>query len=125
MSSVRGSAGLPCTVTSRYEPFSFDTHAAVSRPGTLTNGVSIVLPVVTHGFGWAEDPVMLWPPLDRYACSAPLPPPSAAGLAHAACMFSPCTRPKRVLSGGGIVERNEAYAITHPTSVGVWQTGTC
>ena len=52
--------------------------------------------------------VMLRPPDDRYECSAPPPPPSAAGFTHAACMFSPCTRPNRELSGGGIVERNEA-----------------
>jgi hypothetical protein len=48
MSSARASAGLPCTVISRYEPFSFDWHRAVSRPGTLTNGVSIDADVLVH-----------------------------------------------------------------------------
>src|SRR5437762_7879535 len=113
MSSVRGSAGLGCTVTSRYEPFSFATHCAVSSPGTLTHGVSIVFPVA-HGFGAADEPMMVPPPALRCACSSPLPPPSAAGFAHTACMPSPCTRPKRELSDGGTVDRNDTYAITQP-----------
>src|SRR5262245_40688323 len=114
MSSVRGSDGSPCTVTSRYEPLSFATHCAVSRPGTLTNGVSIGFGGFTHGRGSAADPVMLRPAAERYARNGPLPPPSAAGFAHAAIMPSPCTRPKRELSGGGTVDRNDAYAITQP-----------
>ena len=68
---------------------------------------------------------MLRPPDERYACSSPLPPPSAAGLTHAACMFSPCTRPKRELAGGGIVDRNDAYAITQPVCVAEWHSGMC
>ena len=41
MSSVRGSAGSPCTVISRYDACSLDAHCAVTSPGTLTQGVSI------------------------------------------------------------------------------------
>src|SRR6185295_3355471 len=116
MSSVRGSAGLAWTVTSRYEPFSFTTHWDVSRPGTLTNGVSIGFAGagVTHACGAADDPEILGPPADRYAWSAPLPPPSAAGFTQAACMSAPGTRPKRLFSGGGIVDRNDANAIAQP-----------
>src|SRR5690349_18792804 len=125
MSSTRGSAGLPCTVTSRYEPLSFDTHCAVSNPGTLTNGVSIVFAGITQGFGSAAEPTMLRPDDARYACRSPLPPPSAAGFAHAAIMFSPCTRPNREFSGGGIVDRNDAYAITQPVCDAARQSGTC
>src|SRR5580765_6329825 len=117
MSSTRGSAGLPCTVTSRYDPLSLATPWAVSKPGALTNGVSIGLAGVTHGRGSAGDPTMLRPAAERYACSSPLPPPSAAGFTHAACMVSACTRPKRELAVGGIVDRNDAYAIAHPTCV--------
>src|SRR4029453_3383331 len=108
MSSVRGSAGLPWTVTSRYEPFSLATHCAGSRPGTLTNGVSMAFGGFVHGPGSAADPTMLRPAAERYARSAPLPPPSAGGLAHAAIMFSSPTRPNRVSPGGGTVERNDA-----------------
>src|SRR5471030_894535 len=125
MSSARGSAGSPCTVTSRYEPFSLDTHCAVNRPGTLTNGVSIGLGGVTHARGSADDPTILRPADARYACSSPLPPPSAAGFTHAACMPSPCTRPKREFAGGGIVERNDEYTMTHPVCVAAWQSGMC
>src|SRR5689334_16326349 len=125
MSSTRGSAGFPCTVSSRYENFSLDTHLAVSSPGTLTNGVSIVFAGVTHGFGSAADPTMLRPADERYACNSPLPPPSAAGFAHAATMFSPCTRPKREFSGGGIVDRNDANAIAQPSCDADRHSGTC
>src|SRR5207248_1602706 len=125
MSSVRGSAGLPWTVTSRYEPLSFDTHCAVSRPGTLTNGVSIGLGGVTHGRGSAEDPVTLRPAADRYAWSSPLPPPSAAGFVQAACSVSPATRPNREFDGGGIVDRNDAYVTTQPVCDAVWHRGMC
>ena len=38
ISSARGSAGSPWTVTSRYELRSLDTHCAVRSPGTLTKG---------------------------------------------------------------------------------------
>src|SRR5262245_38075928 len=123
MSSARGSLGSPCTVTSKYDPFSFATHWAVSNPGTLTNGVSIVFPF-DHTGASAADPVMLRPLAERYACNSPLPPTSAAGFAHAAIIPSLCTRPKRVLSGGGIVERNDAYAITQPVCDAERQTGT-
>src|SRR5437899_2043328 len=51
-------------------------------------------------------------------------PPSAAGLVQAA-MFSPGTLPNRVLVGGGTVERNEAYVITHPVCDAERQSGTC
>src|SRR5262245_30056170 len=123
MSSARGSLGSPCTVTSKYDPFSFATHCAVNRPGTLTNGVSTVFPFAHTGAS-AADPTMLRPLAERYACRSPLPPPSAAGFAHAAIIPSPCTRPKRVLSGGGIVERNDAYANTQPVCDVERQTGT-
>ncbi len=43
MSSTRGSAGSPLTLISRYVACSLVLHSAVSRPGTLTNGVSIGL----------------------------------------------------------------------------------
>ena len=36
-------------------------HAAVSNPGTLTNGVLIGCGGVTHGFGAAAELVMLLP----------------------------------------------------------------
>ena len=51
MSSARGSCGSPLTVISRYEPLSFETHCAVSSPGTLTNGVLMAL-------GAASTPLM-------------------------------------------------------------------
>src|SRR4029079_16730238 len=65
MSSTRGSEGLPFTVTSRYPvAFSFDVHFPVSRPGTLTHGVSIATSGTTHGFGF-DVPVIVRPSLER------------------------------------------------------------
>src|SRR5438552_9503746 len=108
MSSTRGSEGLPFTVTSRYPlAFSFDVHFAVRSPGALTHGVSIGCSGVTHGFGGIVL-VMVLPLLSRYACSSPLPPPSAAGFVHAATMVGSATRPNIVLAGGGIVDLYEA-----------------
>src|SRR6478672_1005350 len=68
---------------------------------------------------------MVPPVADRYACSSPLPPASAAGFVHAATMFASGTLPNSVLAGGGIVERNDAYVMTHPVWVAEWQSGTC
>src|SRR5947208_4539910 len=66
ISSVRGSDGFPFTVTSRYpDALSFAAHFAVSRPGTLTHGVSIGRSGPTHGFGFVV-PVMVRPSLERY-----------------------------------------------------------
>jgi hypothetical protein len=48
------------------------------------------------------------PGLGDHSCSSPLPPPSAAGFTQADIMFSPLTRPNRLFSGGGVVERNDA-----------------
>src|SRR5262245_55487838 len=106
MSSVRGSEGSPCTVTSRYVAFSFVLHSAVSNPGTLTHGVLIGRSGLTHGFRGVV-PTMVLPSIDKYECRTPLPPPSAAGLVHAAIMLRSVTLPKRVLVGGGTVDRNE------------------
>src|SRR6185369_2447665 len=107
MSSVRGSDGSPCTVMARYVPFSFDTHSAVSSPGTLTKGVLIGCAGVTHGRGSADEPLPR--PADaRYECKAPLPPPSAAGLAQAAAMPSPATRANLLFAGGGTLDLKEA-----------------
>src|SRR5580765_1336262 len=124
MSSARGSDGSPCTVTSRYVAFSFVAHCAVSSPGTLTNGVSTGRSGVTHGFAGVL-PTMEVPSFERYACRVPLPPPSAAGFVHAAIMSAPATRPNKVLAGGGIVDRNDAYVITHPVCDDEWHSGTC
>src|SRR5262245_45634078 len=107
MSSVRGSAGLPWTVTSRYVAFSFDLHSAVSSPGTLTHGVSILRSGATQGFGGVV-PTIVRPSVERYACKFPDPPPSAAGLVQAAIMPGAVTFPKRVFAGGVTVERNDA-----------------
>src|SRR5262245_11104278 len=117
ISSVRASAGSPWTLIARYEPASFETHSAVSKPGTLTNGVSIFFSGVTHGFGGNEEELTPFTPVERYECSSPLPPPSAAGLTHAAAIPSTCTRPKRELAGGGESSRNETYEITQPVCV--------
>src|SRR5215510_14527380 len=106
MSSVRGSAGSPWTVSSRYVAFSFALHCAVNSPGTLTQGVSIGRSGFTHGFGGTV-PTIVRPSVDRYACRTPLPPPSATGFVQAAIMLGSVTFPKRVLAGGGIVERND------------------
>src|SRR6476659_4032847 len=124
MSSIRGSAGSPCTVTSRYVAFSFDLHSDVSRPGTLTHGVSIGTAGTTHGFG-AVVPTIVRPSRAKYECRFPLPPASAAGFVHAATMPDCVTFPKRVLAGGGEVERNETYVITQPVCVAEWHSGTC
>src|SRR5262249_25132310 len=106
MSSVRGSAALPCTVTSRYVAFSFDLHCAVSNPGTLTQGVLMGRSGVTQGFGGVV-PTIVRPSVERSACKTPLPPLSAAGFVQAATKLVSLTLPKRVLDGGGTVERKE------------------
>ena len=125
MSSTRGSAGSPWTVTSRYPlAFSFDAHFAVNNPGTLTHGVSIGCSGVTHGLGGIVL-VIVRPVLSRYACSSPLPPPSAAGFVHAATMVGSATLPKSVLAGGGTVDRNAPNVMTQPVCVAEWQSGTC
>ena len=103
---------------------SFDAHFAVSRPGTLTHGVSIGFSGVTHGFAGAAA-VIVRPLRSRYACSSPLPPPSAAGLVQAASMAASGTLPNSVLAGGGMVERNDANVITHPVCDAERQSGTC
>src|SRR5687768_7874071 len=113
MSSVRGSLGSALTCTDRKVPESFDTHSAVSKPGTLTNGVETLRSGVTQGFGAAADDAMKRP-FDKYACNWPLPPRSAAGFTHAAAMFSPCALPNRELAGGGIVSLKAAYATAQP-----------
>jgi hypothetical protein len=82
-------------------------HLAVSRPGTLTHGVSIGCSGVTHGFSCGVL-VMVLPVRSRYAWRLPLPPASAAGFVHAACMLGSGTLPNSVLAGGGIVDRNDA-----------------
>src|SRR6185436_13376172 len=124
MSSVRGSAGSPWTVISRYVAFSFDLHSDVSNPGTLTKGVSTFRSGVTHGAGLLL-PTIDVPSVDRYAWSVPLPPPSAAGFVHAATMSGVVTRPNSVFAGGGIVERNDAYVMTQPVCVAERHSGTC
>ena len=103
-------------------PASFDTHSAVSNPGTLTNGVVTLCSGVTHGFGAAADDAMKRP-FDKYACSWPLPPPSAAGFTHAAAMFSPCALPKREFAGGGTLSRKLAYATAQPICDADLQSG--
>src|SRR5262245_43851233 len=124
MSSVRGSEGSAWTVTARYEKPSFATHCALSSPGTLTNGVSILVPDATQGRGSLELP-RLRPAAARYECNSPLPPPSAAGLTHAAVMFSPGTLPKREFSGGGMVSRNVTYEMTQPVCDADLHSGIC
>src|SRR5882672_2974056 len=99
-------------------------HCAVSSPGTLTNGVSIGRSGTTHGLGGVA-PTMVLPFVERYACSLPLPPPSAAGFVHAAAMFGSATLPNSVSAGGFTVERNDAYVMTHPVCDAEWQSGTC
>src|SRR5262245_50463672 len=106
MSSARGSAGSPCTVISRNDAFSLDVHCAVSRPGTLTHGVSIERSGVTHG-KVGEEPTIVRPYAEKYACNGALPPPSAAGLVHAATMPGSVTLPNRVFAGGGDVDLND------------------
>src|SRR3954471_2959585 len=125
MSSTRGSLGSPCTVTLRNpDAFSFDAHFAVSRPGTLTHGVSIGWSGSTQGLGGTL-PTMVRPFASRYECSSPVSaPPSAAGFVHAATMLSSATLPNSVFAGGGIVERYDAYVITHPVCDAARQSGT-
>src|SRR5262245_43970318 len=116
MSSARGSAGSPWTVISRYVAFSFDLHCAVNRPGKVTQGVSIGRSGSTQGragFGL----MIVRRSVERYAWRLPLPPPSAAGFVHAAVMLGSVTFPKRVLGGGGLVDRNEENAMTQPVCV--------
>src|SRR5271163_3724995 len=73
---VRGPLGSPCTVIARYDPCSLTTHSAVSIPGTLTNGVSIVCGGFTQLFWSDETELTMLPLLDaaRYECSGALPP---------------------------------------------------
>ena len=66
MSSVRGSDGLPFTVTSRNVACSFDVQRAVSSPGTLIQGVATGRAGTTHG-GAGDRPVIVRPSLDKYA----------------------------------------------------------
>src|SRR5207247_67120 len=104
--------------------FSLVAHCAVSRPGTLTHGVSMGCSGITQGFGGMLL-VMVRPFASRYACSSPLPPASAAGFVHAATMSGSGTLPKSVFAGGGMVDRNDAYVITQPVCVAEWHSGTC
>src|SRR5213076_1227456 len=90
----------------------------------LTQGVSIGCSGTTHGRG-VDIPVMVRPVVEKYACNAPLPPPSAAGLVHPATMLPSATLPNSELAGGGAVDRNDAYVMTHPVSDAEWQSGTC
>ena len=55
-------------------------HSADSNPGTLTNGVSIVLSVA-HGFGAPPLIAIIRPVAERYARSGVLPAPSVTGFA--------------------------------------------
>src|SRR6476619_1347694 len=98
MSSVRGPAGLPWTVTARYDPFSFETHSAVNMPGTLTKGVSIAGASLVHGrtTGAADAPL---PRVERYACNSPLPPFNAAGLVQPAICSCAATLPNLEFAG--------------------------
>src|SRR5262245_26886899 len=124
MSLVRGPDGSPCTVTSRYVAFSFDLHSAVSKPGTLTHGVSMGRSGTTQGF-LGLTPTIVRPSAAKYACRFPVPPARAAGFVHPASMSVAATLPKRVFAGGGTVERNDAYVITQPDCVAEWHKGTC
>src|SRR5581483_2549369 len=122
ISSARGSFGSPCTVTSRYDPCSLLTHCADNSPGTLTHGVSIVLPL-THsvcGAAVITNPV---PVVLRYAWTSALPPASAAGFVHADIMSSPGTRTKSDPAGGGMFDRNDAYVMTQPVCDADLQSG--
>src|SRR2546429_583850 len=116
MSSTRGSAVTPLTVTFRYVAFSLVAHSADKSPGTLTYGVSMVGGGVVHGRGGALPTIKL-PVVERYECSTPLPPPSAAGFVHAATISGSATLPNNVLAGGGTVDRNDAYTIRQPVWV--------
>src|SRR5260370_40382334 len=111
MSLVRGPAGSPCTVTARYDPPGFETHSAVSSPGTLTNGVSTSFAGVTHGPGSFDAVLTMLPFADRYDCSSPLPPPSAAGFVQPETIPSPGPLRKRRLSCGGTFAWKEAYVL--------------
>ena len=55
---------------------------------------------------------------------SPLPPPSAAGLVHAATIFGSGTLPNSVSAAGGTVERNDAYVMTHPVCDSERHSGT-
>src|SRR5262245_34872743 len=124
MSSMRGSDGSPCTVSSKYVAFSLDLHWPVSNSGTLTQGVLIGCSGTTHGWGGVV-PTIVRPSFERYACRVALPPARAAGFVHAATIPGSVTFPNRVLAGGGIVERNDTYVITQPVCVAEWQRETC
>src|SRR5262245_49196759 len=104
ISSTRGSDGLPLTVTSRNVTSSFVTHLPESSPGTLTHGVSTVLPSA-HGFNCGLL-VIVWPVASRYACRSAAPPASAAGLVHDPLIAGSGALPNSVLVGGSSVERN-------------------
>src|SRR6478736_10540153 len=121
MSSMRGSAGSPLILISRYVANSFFLHSAVISPGTLTNGVSIVLSA-THGFG-ALPPTIKVPFVARYACSGAAPPARAAGFVHEPLIAGSALWPNSVLAGGGIVERNEEKFTTQPICPGLRHSG--
>jgi hypothetical protein len=40
-------------------------------------------------------------------------------------MLGSGTFPNKVFAGGGMVERNDTYVITHPVCVAEWHSGTC
>src|SRR5580704_1940143 len=109
MSWVRVLPGSECTVMARYDPCSFETHSALSIPGTLTKNVSMGCGGVTHEGGSADIALTILPPIPagKYACNSPLPPLSAAGFVQPAAIASSFTRPKRLFAGGGAFARKE------------------
>jgi len=64
MSSARRPKGLGCIVTSRYAAFSLDVQRAVSRPGALTQGVSMICSGTTQGLG-VPAPTIAAPSFER------------------------------------------------------------
>src|SRR4029453_10556325 len=115
MSSTRGSTGLPCTFTSRNVAFSFEVQRAVSRPGTLTHGVSTVGPAA-HGLASGPSRNAL-PVAARYACKSPLSPERLAGFTHAAAWPASGTFPNNVFGGGGRVGGDGGELKHHPCCV--------
>src|SRR5688500_3115732 len=81
-------------------------------------------PGTTH-CGAGAMPRIVRPSAKKYACIAPLPPLSAAGLVHAATIPGSATLPNRVLSGGGDVALNDTYVTRQPICDGFRQSGTC
>src|SRR4051812_17851711 len=90
-------------------------------PGTLTNGVSIVLSA-THGFG-ALTPTIRVPFVDKYACSGADPPVSEAGFVHDPVIAGSSLCPNNVLPGGGTVDRNDEKFTTQPICPGLRHNG--